>query len=96
MEHPPDGVIRFKRWLNAVFEAWIEKRPLYVIIFLSPRDFASIRSSSSSCPYPFELTGVTFRDHLHTLSSPIVSPIRAARVDSSRSRMDLVFSLREH
>lgn len=48
-------------------------------------------------PLPrFELTGVTFRDHLHTLSSPIVSPIRAARVDSSRSRMDLVFSLREH
>lgn len=32
MEHPPDGVIRFKRWLNAVFEAWIEKRPLYVIV----------------------------------------------------------------
>lgn len=79
MEHPNMVVVRFKRWLNAVFEAWIEKRPLYVIVvsFFYHRAI-SLRFVPPPPPPPRELTRVTFRDHLHThLYAPIVSPIRA-------------------
>lgn len=79
MEHPPDKVmvVRFKRWLNAVFEAWIEKRPLYVIVVsFFYRRAISLRFVPPPLPPPRELT---FRDHLRTHVSMPVSCHRFVR-----------------
>lgn len=96
MEHPPDKVVvvRFKRWLNAVFEAWIEKRPLYVIVVsFFYRRAISLRFVPPPLPPPCELTRNLSRSPPHTrLHARIVSPIRAPEW----IRAALVFSPREH
>lgn len=95
MEHPPDKVVvvvvvqkvveRRFRGLDRKAAALCYRR----FIFLSPRDFASIRSSSS----PFSPRINLSRSPPHTrLHARIVSPIRAPEW----IRAALVFSPREH
>lgn len=95
MEHPPDKVVvvvvvqkvveRRFRGLDRKAAALCYRR----FIFLSPRDFASIRSSSSPSSPRINLS----RSPPHTrLHARIVSPIRAPEW----IRATLVFSPREH
>lgn len=98
MEHPPDKVVvvvvvqkvveRRFRGLDRKAAALCYRR----FIFLSPRDFASIRSSSSPSSLRINPCNLS-RSPPHTrLHARIVSPIRAPEW----IRAALVFSPREH